>query len=264
MKTSDMTESVDGGEFRTPSVPMADLFPYPAAHGLTAIEIADDDPQVLRLVWDDGTVVEWHALALRDSCACTDCRHPSSLERTVDQLSYPLDLTAASAEITAAGDLRIVWSHGGHVSVYQGGWLRAGGRPEAATSGEAPRPWGREFALPRFRFDAVMSDDDALLAWLEALRSTGLAYISEAPGEDGTVARLVRRIAHIRETNFGVVFRRQGARRHDLERLYGDRPAASRRPAVTRIPARLPVFALPAERCGGRPVSLRRRAAPGQ
>ena len=207
MNADDVTQSAgENGGFRAPSIPMADLFPYPATHRITAVEAADGDPQILQLAFDDGALIEWHALALRDCCPCTDCRHPSSLERTVDHLSYPLDLIPTEASVTATGDLRIVWSDGGHVSVYTGGWLRAGGRPEFTAGDEPPTPWGRDLALPRFRFDAVMTDDGALLAWLETLRRTGLTYLTEAPGEDGTVARLIHRIAHIRETNFGVVF----------------------------------------------------------
>ncbi len=194
--------------FRAPTVPMSDLYPYPGTRRLRSARADDSDPQLLRLTWDDGETRTLHALMLRENCPCLDCRHPVTLERTLDQLGYPLDVAADELFVTADGGLRVVWSPGGHVSEFAPGWLFAGGRPEAVLPTPAPRLWGAELAenLPRFAFDAVMADDAALLAWLETLRDVGLTYVTGAPTEVGVVGRLVHRVAHIRETNFGVVF----------------------------------------------------------
>ncbi|MBT3331957.1 MAG: gamma-butyrobetaine dioxygenase, partial [Rhodospirillaceae bacterium] len=86
------------------------------------------------------------------------------------------------------------------------GWLRHGGRPPNLST--LPQTWGAELTegMPRFDFTALLSRDDVLLDWLEALRQTGLTYVTDAPTTEGTVCDLARRIGNIRETNFGSVF----------------------------------------------------------
>jgi len=192
--------------YAAPAVPMADHYPHATNRRLLAVRSAADDPQLLRLHWDDGRQQAVHALVLRESCACVHCRHGVSLERTLDQAGYPLDLRPVDWRITAAGELEIRWSPDGHVSRYAAGWLRHAGRvPQAAS---APAPWGAEMAgrLRRFAFGEVMRRDGVLLDWLQALRDHGLAYLEAAPQEPGTLRSLLNRVAYVRETNFGVLF----------------------------------------------------------
>ncbi len=64
--------------------------------------------------------------------------------------------------------------------------------------------------LPRHDHSALMADDDALLAWLEDLSRWGLTIVEATPveltDEGGALEALCRRVAHLRETNFGVIF----------------------------------------------------------
>ena len=50
-----------------------------------------------------------------------------------------------------------------------------------------------------------MSDDEALLTWLQSLEIYGLVMITDAPTEYGQVRRLADRIAFIRRTHYGYV-----------------------------------------------------------
>jgi len=187
---------------------MGDLFPFPDTPALIDAHLDPSDAQLVRLRFEGGEEVVRHALMLRDCCACLACRHPESLERTLDQLSYPLDIQPQRLAIVDGGELEIVWSGDAHVSRYTAGWLRAGGWCEALMPASAVEPWDRGFALrlPRFEYDDVMRDDAALLAWLEALRDQGLAYVQGAPTEEGTVERLVGRAGAVRSSNFGAIF----------------------------------------------------------
>ena len=197
-----------GAAFAAPPLPMGDCFPYATPHRLMDAGLAPDDPQVVLLRWSDGTESAFHSLALRDRCCCRACRHEESLERTLDQLSYPLELAPRELALTPGGELHIVWGHDGHVSVFTPGWLRAGGRPEASMPAPAHELWGRELGerLPRFGYAEVMADDAALLRWLEILSAIGLVYIAEAPARPGVLDALIGRIAFVRETNFGTLF----------------------------------------------------------
>jgi gamma-butyrobetaine dioxygenase len=185
---------------------MGDLYPYATDHRLVVATIDGGDRQLVHLDWSNGRRQTVHALWLRDQCACNRCRHPASLERILDQKSYGLDIFPALVSIDGGQRLFVAWAEGDHISVYAAGWLRHGGRPPIPPARR--RPWGAELAdgLPRFDFRAVMSRDDALLGWLEVMRETGLAYVEDAPTVEGTVGDLVRRVAYVRETNFGTVF----------------------------------------------------------
>jgi gamma-butyrobetaine dioxygenase len=102
--------------------------------------------------------------------------------------------------------LRLVWSHGGHVSLFDPGWLWSKSRGNAVTA--TPALWGAELTgnVPTFEHGAIMTDDRALHAWLVALRDVGLTLLSGVPPSAGEVERIARRISLPRDTNFGTIF----------------------------------------------------------
>jgi gamma-butyrobetaine dioxygenase len=186
-----------------PLVDMADLAPYT---GDRRIVDAAWRAGVIRVAWDDGGVVDFHPLWLRSECACLECRSRVTLERTFDHFRLPLDLCATAVEVTGEGALRLVWSHGGHVSLFDPGWLWSKARPNSDAA--VPAPWGAELArrLPTFEHAAIMADDRALHAWLVALRDVGLTLLRGVPRAAGEVERIARRISLPRDSNFGVIF----------------------------------------------------------
>ncbi len=191
-----------------PSVPMGDHYPYMTPHRILSTGIDSHDPQVVGLRWSDGQESIVHSLMLRDRCCCLSCRHEKSLERTLDQIAYPIDIAPDDAIILPNGDLRIVWNVDGHVSVFSPGWLRAGGRLENVVP-ERPRTlWGWEpgETLRRFPYTDILEHDRVLLDWLETMRAVGLVYITEAPTTPDGLRDLIARISFIRKTNFGGIF----------------------------------------------------------
>jgi gamma-butyrobetaine dioxygenase len=186
-----------------PVVDMADPAPYASARRIVG---AADAGGVIRVAWDDGEVVDFHPLWLRSECACTECRSRVTLERTFDHFRLPLDLAPAQVEVQGEGALRLVWSQGGHVSLFDPGWLWAKSRPQAAAA--TPAPWRAALvgALPTFKHAAIMSDERALHAWLVALRDVGLTLLRGVPCVPGEVERIARRISLPRDSNFGVIF----------------------------------------------------------
>lgn len=147
---------------------------------------------------------------MRDNCGCTRCRHPATLERILDPLSVPSDLDAASASITDAGALQVVWQPEDHVSDYESDWLRAhrGGTHARSQRDPAPVTWGAELseAMPGADHEAVTGDDSTLLHWLRLLRDTGVAVLRGTPREPLSVLALAALIGPARATNFGEHF----------------------------------------------------------
>ena len=186
-----------------PVVDMADPAPYASERRIVG---AADAGGAIRVAWDDGTVVDLHPLWLRSECACPECRSRVTLERTFDHFRLPQDLAPAQVEVTGEGALRLVWPKGGHVSLFDPGWLWSKSRPEADVT--AVTSWRAELAgtLPTFEHAAIMGDERALHAWLVALRDVGLTLLRGVPRAPGEVERIARRISLPRDSNFGVIF----------------------------------------------------------
>ena len=191
-----------------PIVDMAEPSRFASERRIVA---AESSGGAITIAWDDGSSVRLHPLWLRSECACAECRDRVTLERTFDQFRLPPDLAALQVEVTAAGALRLVWSPGGHVSLFDPGWLHRNARgqgPESTGRG-TPRLWRAADlagAIPTFEHDAIMRDAHALHGWLTALRDVGLTLLSGVPAAEREVERIARRISLPRDSNFGAVF----------------------------------------------------------
>jgi gamma-butyrobetaine dioxygenase len=172
--------------------------------------------QRVSLTWAGGAASTFHHLWLRDNCGCAACRHQSVPERLLDTLSIPDDIAPVSADISAAGDLDVVWPDG-HRSTFAARWLADHAydmAPEApVTSGPNARVSSRELwpaddrgALPEIGYDEIMSGDDGLLTWLRQIDRHGVSFVRDAPTTPGTVAGIAERIAFLRNSNFGLLW----------------------------------------------------------
>lgn len=182
--------------------PIPDFDVYPVRH---AIAEATPWQGGARVRWDDNHVSRFHALWLRDNCPCSECVSPGTREQMFDISTVPDDLAVESVVVDGSGALAVVWPDG-HASRYHPGWLRAHCYSSAPIETEPATTWGAILAIPTFDGRRVLDDDGELLAWLEALRATGLTLLTDCPLELGTVERYADRIAFLRQTNFGRVF----------------------------------------------------------
>lgn len=180
---------------------------YPVPHAIVGARIHG---QAVSVAWDDGRTSEHHAFLLRENSPDPETVHPLSRELLITPLEIPEDVTPVEASVDAAGALVVVWSGDGHVSRFHPGWLRAHAwfEDDAAQAAPSPRLWtSRELGEPpTFDGPATLNDDDAFLAWLEALRDFGLARLEGLPQQDGLLEELVTRVGTVRETNFGRVY----------------------------------------------------------
>ncbi|NIR27927.1 MAG: DUF971 domain-containing protein [Gammaproteobacteria bacterium] len=166
--------------------------------------------RAVHLEWGDGHASVFHYVWLRDNCDCSRCRHPQTLERIFDPFDVPEEPRPEPVTLDADGALRIRWPDHSEASRYAPAWLRAHCYSDAARAERARRPhtWdaGLAQAIPSFEYYEVLAHDDALHAWLAALRDTGVALVRGGPHRGGAVLEAARRIARLRETNFGLVF----------------------------------------------------------
>jgi len=166
------------------------------------------EPALVRTVWDDGRTARFHHVWLRDNCACTECRHPTIPERTLDSITVPLDIVASSVAVTG-GTLAVGWPDG-HRSSFGSAWLaehayEPGFRPVV----DEPRTLWRAAdlaAAPESDYAQVMGSDEGLLGWLLQLREFGVSFVRNTPTVPGTVIGLAERIAFIRNSNFGLLW----------------------------------------------------------
>ncbi len=175
-----------------------------------AVELTDVVLGADRLTVSWGTQASaLHYVWLRDNCGCSQCRHPIAGERLSDPAAIPLDLVTQSATIND-GRLQIEWPDG-HQTSFSSRWLYEH-TYDAASRASARRDlkvWAAAEMVnhrPEAHFDEVMSSDEALLEWLRQLNRYGFTLVKGLGSEPGAVAKLARRIAFLRDSNFGLVW----------------------------------------------------------
>jgi alpha-ketoglutarate-dependent taurine dioxygenase/DUF971 family protein len=162
----------------------------------------DVAPHLLGLLLADGREVELHALQLRDSCPCDECRHPGTAQRLLETTSIPLDLTIEAAG--PDGDAVVVTWSDGHAGRFPDSLLRLLAAPETPSR----TLWDGSLAdaLPAATHGEVVARDEILGQWLAAIDELGFAILRRVPQEDGAVCRVAELFGHVRETNYGRCF----------------------------------------------------------
>ncbi|MBB3066774.1 TauD/TfdA family dioxygenase [Limibacillus halophilus] len=186
-----------------PRPDMADPAPYPLVSRLVGLEATDD---AVKALWDDHRESQFHAVWLRDNCACATCRHPATQERTFLLLDAEQPSLRA-ATILPGGHLEATFADG-HTSSFDAGWLRAKAYDAWALAerDQPPVEWAADMEIPRFPFAEVMMGSEGLARWLKGLLETGIAIVTEAPAESGRLFEIVNRVQNPKETNFGTLF----------------------------------------------------------
>jgi gamma-butyrobetaine dioxygenase len=166
------------------------------------------DGRGVTLRWDDERRSRFHVLWLRDNCACAQCRHPRALERTFMFVDH-LRPTITSATLSSEQVLEVEFREGNasHVAGYTRGWLRTHDYSESAARARehAPRLWDAGIAdrLPCFDYEEYMGTNAGLRAWIEGVKTDGIALLRGVPQEPGKLLEVARRIGPVRASNFG-------------------------------------------------------------
>jgi gamma-butyrobetaine dioxygenase len=142
----------------------ADFRTYPLISALTGVQALAD--RVL-VKWADQRVSPFHHQWLRDNCPCPQCVYTVTREQVLEIVDVPQDLTAAETSVDTQGCLSVQWQDG-HLSRFDPGWLRAHAyddesRAERLAGKPQARLWHSDLQLPVFEYQALMTDNDALL-----------------------------------------------------------------------------------------------------
>ncbi len=167
----------------------------------------DTGDRALTVTWSNGRASRYHYFWLRDNCP--QLRHPSTNHRVVETSSLPADVRPATAAITPAGELRIVWQHDGHESCYAPAWLRAFDYSNAVQRDRwQPKLWDASIGadLPRARYSDLLGDPATKRDYLSRFRDTGIGVLSEVPTVPGTVLEVAKQFGEVRSTSWGTVF----------------------------------------------------------
>lgn len=162
----------------------------------------------LEIRWPDDTVGTFPYIWLRD----TDPSgfHPQTGERAFELTSVPLDLVPHQVEITPEA-LMITWAEGDAPSRFALDWIKAHRpgqrRPDPAAI--APLPWRADLGaggVPRHAADTILGSDRGLADWLADTKRYGLSIVTGLADNAEAGMNVARRVAHLRETNFGLTF----------------------------------------------------------
>ena len=163
------------------------------------MDVAADGTR-MRIDWPDGGRSTFHALWLRDNCACPECRHPGG-QRLLDTRAIADGLTLEDAA-EAEGAVHVGYSDG-HRSAFAAAWLREHDGPRRP---ERRRRWGSDVELPVARWEDVSRGGEALRAWLASVDELGFALLTGCGTEPRTVTRAAELFGYVRETNYGRLF----------------------------------------------------------
>ena len=202
-----MTAATQAAAPPPPETP--DFDTYPVAAALAAAEV-EDGGKLLRVAWSDGRVSRYHAVWLRDNATDAENLNPETREQWSDITAIPAEIRIAAAAIGEGGRLELRWRPGAALSRFHPGWLYAHdySNPGARERAEPPVVWDAATLAepPTVEGAAILEDDDALEAWLKAVRAYGIARLRNVETADGMVARVAERIGPVRATNFGRIF----------------------------------------------------------
>ncbi|KAI0775000.1 mitochondrial protein [Trametes elegans] len=166
-----------------------------------------DERQVV-LGWDETTYSRYHHIWLRDHCRCPKCFHPITKQRLVNTFDIPADIKPARVESKPEG-LEVQWpSSHPHVSLYPWSWLRHNSYdpPMARPPPTEKIVWGSKILQdpPSVTYQEAMAEDDhGLFKWLSNVDKFGFCFVSGVPATPEATEELSRRIAFIRETQYG-------------------------------------------------------------
>ena len=172
--------------------------------------ILDDRLQVFSDVSDN--YVDVPAIWLRDHCRCSSCFHQITKQRVIETFDdIPPDIAIGPAGLVDADNAyEVTWSDG-HKSTYSQQWLAKSAQKKTPRSAERQALtdvtlWsGADIkdSPPTVSYQEVMASDAGLRSWLQNIRRFGFSYVSDCPVTPEATEALLRRIAFVRETQYG-------------------------------------------------------------
>jgi hypothetical protein len=99
-----MIGSETPSDTRAEAIDMSDLAAYPTDRRIVGARCEEGGVAV---DWDDGRQSRFHAVWLRDNCACSACRHPQAMERQFLLIDTPERIEVQEAQVIPGGHLAL-------------------------------------------------------------------------------------------------------------------------------------------------------------
>jgi gamma-butyrobetaine dioxygenase len=175
-----------------------------AAPAISRVQLSGNSVAV---EWADGRHSTYLSMWLRDNCP--QLQHATTHHRVVETSTIPEDVHPSIAEVDAGGNLRIMWAHDGHVSVFTAQWLRQFDYSNGARR-VRPEPtlWAAAEAasIPHVSYPELLANDRVRQQYLRGFAQYGLAFLHDVPVEPGTVRSVAQQFGELRSTSWGTVF----------------------------------------------------------
>ena len=168
-----------------------------------------DGGDAVRLEWNDGTVLRFHAIWLRDNALDPETRSAVNGQRLVTLQDIPPDTRIAAAELVD-GELAILFAPEQKTVRFAASWLRANAYdrdtdpvPGHVAPGVVTWDGTLDPAALTGRYDAVTAGKSGLRDWLAHIRSHGFAILDGGPVRSGALLDVAGLFGYVRETNYG-------------------------------------------------------------
>lgn len=140
----------------------------------------------IKLQFENGQESWFHKVWLRDHCRCSDCYHTVTRQRLLPTRNI-INATLKKAEITNDNQLAIEWTDK-HSSFFSADWLSKHSyhpripRKSNSLLSTAKVLWDESNAFPKAHdFAAIMSSNQALLAWIKDIIVYGMGLVANVP-----------------------------------------------------------------------------------
>ena len=184
---------------------MADLANYQTPYTVKTVNF---NAKQLDVHWDDGRASVFHAIWLRDNCACGKCKHPKALERTYMFFDHTQPEIKAIQVVQGMGVVvEFLQGTEQHSSQFSWSWLRHHCYSKEALAERQPikRLWDAQHQhnLVVVDFNDYFTTDNGVKAWMDALLKDGIVLLRGVPTVSGKLIEVANRVGPVRNSNFG-------------------------------------------------------------
>lgn len=164
----------------------------------------------------DESEVEFSPVLLRDACSCPQCVHVSTNQRLFSTADIPASIGAEVAEIdSGTSNVKINWHNdvagydSKHVTTFSIAELRELSRTGCLPVSRqddfgSPSLWSQNgLKLPDYDYEAYLTDDQTLFQLMNQLHTYGLAFVTNIPGKESSLATIATRMGPIKDTFYG-------------------------------------------------------------
>lgn len=171
---------------------------------------AENLRDIVVVSWSDGLRCRFHPLWLRDNCMCSECGDRSGGHRYLEIGDIDPAIEPLSVNVDGADRVSIRWPGDGHLTRFDGNWLRSHshGREGCSPERYPPETWGGEINghIRLFDYPAAVADPEDRRQLFEHIARRGFAILDGVPTQHDQVETLAGLFGFVRETHYGRVF----------------------------------------------------------